>query len=54
MAERGVDIASEPAPSVYREQYCLGGMSTEMISLDTWRQRFRPMLAERARTLPEA
>jgi hypothetical protein len=35
---------------VYREQYAHGGMSSGMISLDTWRQRLMPMLAERART----
>jgi hypothetical protein len=35
---------------MYREQYAHGGMSSGMISLDTWRQRFIPMLAERATT----
>ena len=46
----GTDLASDPATSVYREQYAHGGMSSGMISLDTWRQRLMPMLAERART----
>jgi hypothetical protein len=46
----GADLASSPASSVYREQYAHGGMSSGMISLDTWRQRLMPMLAERART----
>jgi hypothetical protein len=47
----GTDLTSNPAPSVYREQYAQGGMSSGMISLDTWRQQLMPLLAERARTL---
>lgn len=55
----GTDLTSGPASSVYREQYAHGGMSSGMISLDTWRQRLMPMLFERARArrpgrLPEA
>jgi hypothetical protein len=46
----GVDVAG-PASSVYREQYAHGGMSGGMISLDAWRERFMPLLAERARAL---
>ena len=46
----GLDLASETASSAYREHYAHGGMSSGMISLDTWRQRLIPMLAERART----
>jgi hypothetical protein len=46
----GTDLISDPASSMYREQYAHGGMSSGMISLDTWRQRFIPMLAERATT----
>ena len=46
----GTDLASDPASWVTREQYAHGGMSSGMISLDTWRQRLMPMLAERART----
>jgi hypothetical protein len=46
----GTDLASDSANSVYREQYAHGGMSSGMISLDTWRQRLMPLLAERART----
>ena len=46
----GADLASDPAASVYREQYAHGGLSSGMISLDTWRQRLMPLLAERART----
>ena len=44
----GTDLTSDPASSVYRE-YAHGGMSSGMISLDTWRQRLMPMLLERAR-----
>jgi hypothetical protein len=46
----GTDLASDPATSVHRHQYAHGGMSSGMISLDTWRLRLMPMLAERART----
>jgi hypothetical protein len=46
----GTDLASDPAASVYLEQFAHGGMSSGMISLDTWRQDLMPMLAERART----
>ena len=46
----GIDLASDPATSVYREQCALGGMSSGMISLDTWRQRLMPLLVERAGT----
>ncbi len=45
----GTDLDSDPATSVYREQYAHGGMSSGMISLDAWRQRLMPLLAERAR-----
>jgi hypothetical protein len=31
-----------------------GGMSSGMISLDTWRQQLMPILVERARTLLDA
>ena len=50
----GLDLVGDPVPSVYLERYAHGGMSSGMISLDTWRQRFMPMLAERARTALEA
>ena len=46
----GTDLASDPATSVYLEQYAHGGMSSGMISLDHWRQDLMPMLTERART----
>ena len=45
----GTDLASDPATSVYLEQYARGGMSSGMISLEAWRQRLMPMLVERAR-----
>ena len=50
----GLDLGRDPAPSMYCEQYAHGGMSSGMISLDTWRERLMPLLAERARTLLEA
>lgn len=50
----GLDLAGDRQPSVYRAQYAHGGMSSGMISLDTWRERLMPLLAERARTLLEA
>jgi hypothetical protein len=43
----GIDL-TDPAPSVFREQYAHGGMSSGMICLDTWRQKLMPMLIERA------
>jgi hypothetical protein len=46
----GIDLASDPATSAYREQYAHGGMSSGMISLGAWRERLIPLLAERART----
>jgi hypothetical protein len=48
----GTDLTSDPAPSAYQEQYAHGGMSSGMISLDTWREKLLPTLAERARSLP--
>jgi hypothetical protein len=37
-----------------RAQYAHGGMSSGMISLDTWRQRLIPILVEQARMLLDA
>jgi predicted kinase len=45
----GLDLATDPSSSGYVEQYAHGGMSSGMISLDTWRQRLIPLLTERAR-----
>jgi hypothetical protein len=50
----GHDLAGDQASSVYREEHAHGGMSSGMISLDTWREKLIPMLAERARKLLEA
>jgi hypothetical protein len=46
----GTDLASDPATSVYLEQYAHGGMSSGTISLEAWSQQLMPMLVERART----
>jgi hypothetical protein len=46
----GIDLATDPATSVYLSRYAHGGMSSGMIHLSTWRERLIPMLAERART----
>jgi hypothetical protein len=48
-----VDL-DDPAPSVYRERYAHGGMSSGYICLDTWRQRLMPLLVERATALAQA
>lgn len=50
----GLDLVGGTASSVYRAQYAQGGMSSGMISLDTWRQELIPILVERARTLLDA
>jgi hypothetical protein len=43
----GIDIAAEAAATAYQQQYAHGGMSSGMISLDTWRDTLFPLLAER-------
>jgi len=50
----GLDLVSGTVSSVYRAQYAHGGMSSGMISLDTWRQQLMPILVERARTVLDA
>jgi hypothetical protein len=50
----GVDLTRTRTPSVYVEEYAHGGMSSGMISLDTWRQKLMPLLTERARLLLDA
>ncbi len=50
----GVELAAEPASSVYREEYAHGGMSSGMICLDAWRQRLMPLLTDRAGALLRA
>lgn len=44
----GTDLAGGPASAADLEQYAHGGLSSGMISLDTWRQHLMPMLLERA------
>jgi hypothetical protein len=50
----GLDLASDTAASAYQAQYAHGGMSSGMVSLDTWRQRLMPILVERTRKLLDA
>ena len=45
----GVDLASCPEQTVYREQFAHGGMSGGMISIGTWRDQLIPLLTDRAR-----
>ena len=44
----GVDLAQDPAPSVFREKFARGGMSSGMVDLDNWRTRLMPLLIARA------
>jgi hypothetical protein len=46
-----VDLASETAPSVYREEFAHGGMSSGQIHLETWRVVLLPLLLDRAGTM---
>jgi hypothetical protein len=41
-------VGTDLATPVQREQYARGGMSSGMISPDTWRERLMPMSSERA------
>jgi hypothetical protein len=43
-----VDLATDPSPSVYREEFAHGGLSSGHVSLDTWRAYLMPMLVDRA------
>ena len=45
----GVDLATEIAASVYREEFAHGGMSSGQVHLDTWRAELMPLLVDRAR-----
>jgi hypothetical protein len=47
----GVDLGTEIKPSVYREEFAHGGMSSGGIHLDTWRNELLPLLVDRARAL---
>jgi hypothetical protein len=46
-----VDLAVEVEPSVYREQFAHGGMSSGYVSLDAWRSRLMPLLIDRGLAL---
>jgi len=45
-----VDLATETEPSVFREEFAHGGMSSGGIHLETWRVELIPLLIDRART----
>ena len=47
----GVDLARDPAPSVFREEFAHGGLSSGTVDLDTWRTRLMPLLVDRGRAL---
>jgi hypothetical protein len=45
-----VDLATETAPWVYREEFAHGGgMSSGNVHLETWRAELLPTLVDRAR-----
>ena len=43
-----VDLATEVAPAVFREEFAHGGLSSGQVSLDTWRGYLMPLLVDRA------
>jgi hypothetical protein len=43
-----VDLATETAPAIYREEFAHGGMSSGHIHLETWRAELLPLLIDRA------
>jgi hypothetical protein len=43
-----VDLGTETAESVYREQFAHGGMSSGHVHLQTWRVVLLPLLLDRA------
>jgi hypothetical protein len=43
-----VDLGTEIAPSVYREAFAHGGMSSGQVHLETWRVVLLPLLVDRA------
>ena len=45
----GVDLFSETAPWVFREEFAHGGLSGGSIHLETWRVVLLPLLIDRAR-----
>ena len=50
----GTALAGDSAEDVYREEFAHGGMSSGMISLETWRRQLVPTLVQRATTLLSA
>jgi hypothetical protein len=46
----GVDLDTETAPWVYREQFAHGGMSSGAVHIDMWRSELLPALVDRARS----
>ncbi|MGK5684991.1 hypothetical protein [Actinoplanes sp. URMC 104] len=46
----GVDLATEAAPWVYREEFAHGGMSSGNVHLEMWRSELLPTLVDRARS----
>lgn len=47
----GTDLTDDSAEHIYREEFAHGGMSSGMISLETWRRQLVPTLIQRATTL---
>ncbi|MEU2004534.1 hypothetical protein ACH47B_26385 [Rhodococcus sp. NPDC019627] len=45
----GVDLLTEPAENVYREEFAHGGMSSGHVSLQLWRDCLLPLLVSRGR-----
>lgn len=44
----GVNLATETAPWVQRDEFAHGGLSSGAVHLDTWRTVLLPLLVERA------
>ncbi|ORJ97757.1 hypothetical protein [Prescottella equi] len=45
----GVDLRTEPAEDVYREEFAHGGMSSGHVSIEIWRDYLLPLLVSRGR-----
>ncbi len=45
-----VDLATEPAHWVFRDEFAHGGMSSGSVHLETWRVELLPTLLDRARS----
>src|SRR3954466_10618747 len=43
-----VDLQTETAPAVYREEFAHGGVSSGQVHLDSWRGVLLPLLLDRA------